>query len=675
MSDPTTITLAKKIYAFVAYGSVPENARDPRGGDEPLVIRPQTFVRYAPAIQVKSITPNHDNSSVTVEFDGESVGYTKDIRAHLSTSDPGVNLLQAALQNKTPINVGIEARRKQQDDRRQPISRTVPIHALRGADEKGLKAKTDAVSANIGANVIAWIGGNATVECASDPQEWAELTNNATGLVAPAGWKVVTSPDWGEYSFIARDDNAPARGGSFPSADDLRQALYDVLVKFNDEEANDRAHSLGGVPSEGQPWKNRTSDNRFNLGHYSHGSYLTALSWWTKVLRAHPVWSGRADAPLQPLAHSYAQKTVDLVTQIVEAAYYQRGMATWAGDPGKKSWSNAWQHLRILMVDALDATTEAKAKGDDSAADELMVFVELDDNKQPTEASWRDWTQYWGSAATESTRTAAAFLDRFYAEEWPAKRKKSKDSARTDRSSQQREQRTTPSNAQTAPEASATQNDAAQNPDNAAQQPGTEEANDTPDPDPRDGSDTGHGGAATTNGGQSAEQPQPQLPGDPSIRGSLYRAVQDMWNDPEKLSSIRAKMKKVGLNTLEVSYAMGNDNTTLTGLADPDPNKGRRARLAMMIDWRIGELTKAASPAAAADTLGVATPPEDRIADLRDKIRSATSKAELDDLAELVRTEGLDNEEIMLDTAPSTIGVYLRFRMNQVGNTAVANAG
>lgn len=625
MPTPADIATSKPIFPFIAYAREAESIRDPRpdAAGDPMTIRVQTFVRYSPAVKIKAIEQNKTGKSVVVTFDGASVGYGHDFSGHLSNEDPGVGILTKAYEEGRPVAVGLEAHRKNSADG-TAISRVAPIHLLRGGDEKGRKANSNITHSNIGANTIAYVDGHTTIECASDPNEWPELCDtNVSGLVAPLGWRVVTSAEWGEYSFIAEDRES--RGGGSIDASAIADVVYAAIVRYHEENANGIAHAAGGVPTEGAPWTVRTSDGRLSLGSYAHDRYSDLLVWWTRTLRNHPKWSQRGIGPVQPMAQVYAHHTFTLVNKIVSCAYNEPGKPPFPADPNKRSWHTAWDHLRNLLNDALYEASEGDGEADGEDPD-VMVFV----GGEQSEEDWREWNQYWGQSATQSVRHAAAVLEDFYSTEWEANRKAARNDI-ADRKTATRKQQ-------------------------PAQQQSAKPAAKTASTPPADNAPT-------------TAAPASENAGDQSIRDTLYAAVGNHWDNVERLTAILAQMDQKGMLDLKVSATLAGGK--LTSLTDPKPD-AKVDKLTKLIDWRVKNLSKSdpAQPAAgntsSGNTLGVDVPPKDRVTEIQQLIAGATSTDDCDDLEALLNSEGLADSDITLADNPSSLGIYLRFRRNQL---------
>lgn len=284
---------------FIAYGA-PERAADPQGGD-PITVRPQVYVRYYDGILIKNLqeggAEGDKGDLLTIQFDPQSVGLAKPIKAHMDLDDATVAILREKHAAGEPVAVAIETQRKRKNsESKAVISPLVPIHALRGADGpdgSGEHTRMMGPSGENTTNRLAMVNGRATKHLVSDPTEWAVLVSNKAGDLPPEGWRYYApGEDWKEVGTIV-PSGAPAQAQSGAGApapdlhaitaalvkvlshdnykDILRGVINDVLEQR--EGAADAGRPTGRPVSrkfyEGKQWDARTNDGRINLGNYA----------------------------------------------------------------------------------------------------------------------------------------------------------------------------------------------------------------------------------------------------------------------------------------------------------------------------------------------------------------------------------------------------------------------
>lgn len=656
---------SQPIYSFIAYGKALARVRDPRGGDTPLVIRPQVFVRYSPAIKIANFTRGGRNGesgkNIAVVFDAASVGWRENIHAHIGIDDPAALVLEDAYKAGTPIAVGLETKRKPKTPQLEAVPIVTPIHQLRGAQEDGSGGQMTA-SGNNCITVIGWVGDSETAETVSDPTEWAELRNNTKGLQAPRGWKAYGSPEFGEYGFVAEDAASAASGGINLSADELEElvsrATYAALARRDQETGGGIAHENNGVPTEGKPWSTRTSDGRYNLGHYAHTHYISILGWWTRTLRNHPVWAGISGydvdlATSRDLAQLYAQQSFDLLNKVIPFAYRAEGKASWPVDPAKASFLAAWRHLEIQLRDALDAATAADANS-------CNVFGGL--SATDTEA-WSAWEKTWGPLTSQSVVAAGSFLDEWYTAQWPNGRAAAKEQT-TNLNRQRRPAAEAASPAQVEeepPVRSAPLPDESSTPvsNEHLSEPVDSEQDQQPPETEREGTD--HVTAA-------------QIVPAQEIKTVLFASIGASWGDPVVLNNIVGNLRQRRMDRLPVSTIVDGDTIKVT---DPIPN-GKSGSVVELLEWRIKKLRSNQAKAAAEgvrtsgttdDVMGVSVGNNSsRVEDLVKAIRRAATPEDLTMLNETVRTEKLSQSLIMIEEHETTLAKYLQFRLKNVAH-------
>lgn len=198
-------TAPDRLTSYVAYGA--EGISSPDADGQPIMVRPQVFVREFPSVLVsKAVTKEQgegeDRFSTThFTFDAASAGvprFRNDFGALLRAGSPGHDLLMEAERRKAPVTVVIETRRKPRDDEGNDIDPRTPIHELRGATKPGGRKGDPARTKATCINLIAGVGPaghddrfELTSEVSTDPSEWAALRVNTDGQFAPPGWRVV----------------------------------------------------------------------------------------------------------------------------------------------------------------------------------------------------------------------------------------------------------------------------------------------------------------------------------------------------------------------------------------------------------------------------------------------------------------------------------------------------
>lgn len=263
-----------KAINFVAY-QAPEAMSDPNG--EPVTGRAQVLVRWFDAIKIASITDGGRNQTdtVAIKFDPESIGFGNEFSAYMNPSDPTLPIVRKAFEDGMPLTIALESVRKVKTKKtKEPISRTAPINALRGAQEDGMDASMEASGDTI-RNVVALVDGHPTETLSSDPSEWKFLAKNRTGNLAPQGWRVIRDKeDWRAVGYIV-PSGTPSGSG------EINESVINAIVTGVVEglggsiggnggiESSDIAREVRrGVFNEGKPWNTRTSNGMVNLGGY-----------------------------------------------------------------------------------------------------------------------------------------------------------------------------------------------------------------------------------------------------------------------------------------------------------------------------------------------------------------------------------------------------------------------
>lgn len=198
-------TAPDRLTSYVAYER--EGISSPDADGQPIMVRPQVYVREFPSVLVsKTVTKEQGSgedrfSTTHFTFDAASAGvpgYRNDFGALLRPDSPGHDLLMEAHRRKAPVTVVIETRRKRRDDAGNAIDPCTPIHELRGATKPGGRKGDPARTLATCINLIAGVGPaghddsfELTSEVSTDPAEWAVLRVNTDGQFAPPGWRVV----------------------------------------------------------------------------------------------------------------------------------------------------------------------------------------------------------------------------------------------------------------------------------------------------------------------------------------------------------------------------------------------------------------------------------------------------------------------------------------------------
>lgn len=263
-----------KAISFIAY-QAPEALPDPNG--EPVTGRAQVLVRWFDAIKIASITDGGRNQTdtVAIKFDPESVGFSNEFSAYMNPSDPTLSIVRKAFEDGMPLTIAIESVRKVKTKKtKEPISRTVPINALRGAQEDGMDASMEASGDTI-RNVVALVEGHPAETLSSDPSEWKFLAKNRTGNLAPQGWRVIRDKeDWRAVGYIVASGTPSGNGEISESVINaivtgVVEGLEGAIGGNGGIESSDIAREVRrGVFNEGKPWNTRTSNGMVNLGGY-----------------------------------------------------------------------------------------------------------------------------------------------------------------------------------------------------------------------------------------------------------------------------------------------------------------------------------------------------------------------------------------------------------------------
>lgn len=294
---------------FIAYGPE-ERVANPDPDQQPLTVRPQVYVRYYHNIGVKMFREGGMNGDrddlVTVEFDPQTVGLEKPIRAHVDANEPVLGLLRDLHSNGQPASVAIETTRKKKSaETKEPIGPLPPIHGLRGASNPDGSGSHQQMMGPSGANTsnkLAMVNGRPTKHLASNASEWRLLTSNKAGDLPPDGWKFYSDKDdWTKIGVIVPDGVAPvtntpsqptagapldvqslvkALGPGLTSV--IQQAVADEFAKQAAAEATEdhmKGRPRGRGFSEGKPWDVRTSDGRVNLGTYMATNAGFCMRW------------------------------------------------------------------------------------------------------------------------------------------------------------------------------------------------------------------------------------------------------------------------------------------------------------------------------------------------------------------------------------------------------------
>jgi len=259
--------------SFIAYGA-PETIPAPDG--TATTGRPQIYVRWFDSIKIKEIKAGGrtgKGDTVGIMFDAKSVDFDNDFMAYLNPDDPTLDAIREAYNTGAGIQIALESVRKvKSKSSGDPIAKTTPIHALRGAKQDGSDGKMDASGDNI-RNLVAMVDGMTTETINSDPREWRFLSKNRTGEIAPRGWRFVGDrDDWTKLGFVIENTGQGPTTGSLDG--DSIAALAAAVAEHmgitsggihNSEIAREVRR---GVFNEGKPWNARTSNGMVNLGSY-----------------------------------------------------------------------------------------------------------------------------------------------------------------------------------------------------------------------------------------------------------------------------------------------------------------------------------------------------------------------------------------------------------------------
>lgn len=317
---------------FIAYGHAVRDAHPVSNAIHS--IRPQVYVRYYQDIGVKEVKRGGRSGTadtVAVHFDPESVGLREAITAYLDTDDPLADYIEQACNEGRAVSVGIETvRRVKTKSDRAPISKWVPIHALRGAvsADGASGPNMQSTSGENIRNVVALVDGRASNLLTSDPSEWASLVDNKGGNIPPEGWAFLgDGQEWSDIGVIipmdggsAQQASAPGQGASF-DPDALRALLTEVITQVMDDRAAGETTEVGGRPvrrgrfSEGKPWDVRTSDGRMNLGGYVVTAEGWGFRWAHNYLREH---HATEEVPSPAIDSADAWNLANLVTNIAD---------------------------------------------------------------------------------------------------------------------------------------------------------------------------------------------------------------------------------------------------------------------------------------------------------------------------------------------------------------------
>lgn len=301
--------LPDKNAQFIAYGS-PERVADPFGGEDPLSVRPQVFVRYYRGIKIKELAAPRSGAADTVKvvFDPESVGLSNEFSAYMNSDDPVVEYLRSQVEAGAPVDVGLEyVRRKRTKDTKDEISPVVPIHALRGANAADGSGDNSTMMGAAGKNVrsvVGLINGRRSANGVSDPREWRLLVSNRKGDLPPAGWKALLDrEDWTKVGAIVPKSDPPAGTAQQPQqsgagidmnvlAKVVRHEALQALKTYGEDllrqDAAEQGQPTSREPSfavEGKPWNTRVNKDHLNLGSYLVTGEGHALRWAYRHLR------------------------------------------------------------------------------------------------------------------------------------------------------------------------------------------------------------------------------------------------------------------------------------------------------------------------------------------------------------------------------------------------------
>lgn len=350
---------------FIAYGAATRIA-DPFGGDDPITIRPQVFVRYYRGIKIKAINKPAEDT-LHIEFDPDSVGLSKAFSTYMNADDPAAAYVQDRFEAGAAVDVGLESvrRKKEKAGAKAEIPSYVPIHALRGAtnaDGSGDAPTMMGAGGNHIRNVLGLIDGLKTNSCTSDPTEWAILTTNRKGDLPPEGYRALLSrDDWKNVGAITpKAENAPTAQQARQDTDQQAPAAGidpNVLAKIvqhavrdalrAEDRAEDRAEVAthgnitappkGRVPSEPKQWVAWATKGVPNAGSYivAGGGYVRR--WAYEYLRDNTNPTPDHDVLMEASAEltTYAQD----ITDTVQARLYDGAVVAGRMDPSHKEMS------------------------------------------------------------------------------------------------------------------------------------------------------------------------------------------------------------------------------------------------------------------------------------------------------------------------------------------------
>lgn len=335
---------------FIAYGT-PERIADPLGGDDPVTVRPQVFVRYYRGIKIKELrTPKED--TVNLVLDPESVGLQKEFGAYMNADDPLVAYLREQHEAGKPIDLGLEyVRNKKAKDSKALISPATPIHALRGAnapDGSGDNSTMMGAAGNHISSKVALVNGRRSKVIHSDPREWQVLTSNRQGDLPPEGWKALLDrEDWTKVGTITpkggvapaaqqngqQQSGQPQQNGTGldPNAfakiirNEVRLALKDYGEYLQTQESATRGNptsSQTNSTTEGKPWTVRVNKDHLNLGSYLVTGEGYALRWAYRYLEERGDQALTTDEEIHwAAAQELADASQRIADRVQSAAY------------------------------------------------------------------------------------------------------------------------------------------------------------------------------------------------------------------------------------------------------------------------------------------------------------------------------------------------------------------
>lgn len=262
--------------SFVAYGA-PETIPAPDG--TATTGRPQIYVRWFDSIQIQGIKDGGrtgKGDTVGIMFDAKSVDFDNDFMAYMNPNDPTLAAIREAHKTGAGIQIAIESVRKvKSKSSGEPIAKTTPIHALRGAKQDGSEGKMDASGDNI-RNLVAMVDFMPTETINSNPREWKFLSKNRTGEIAPPGWRYVGDrDDWTKLGVVIESSHQSTGGGALDegSVAAIAAAVAEIFGTTSGGIQNSEIarEVRRGVFNEGKPWNPRTSNGMVNLGGYLLG--------------------------------------------------------------------------------------------------------------------------------------------------------------------------------------------------------------------------------------------------------------------------------------------------------------------------------------------------------------------------------------------------------------------